>query len=272
MTRSPVIGLLTDFGMRDWYVAAMKAVILSRCPQAQLIDVTHDIPPQDVVAGAFVLAGAVPWFPRGAVVVAVVDPGVGGPRGLVAAEMDGRYLLGPDNGLLTLSLAHAARTRVVRLTRAQYWLPAVSRTFQGRDILAPIAARLAGGFALSRLGVRVSRLKPLDLPEIRRGDRSDTGQIVHIDAFGNLITNLPGSLLAGGRSTLRYRGGRVRVVGTYGEGSPGEMVGLIGSLGLIELAVRNGSAAHTVAGSRGDRVSVQVSGRTRSGVRRVRRR
>ena len=261
MPHPPVIGLLTDFGRRDWYVATMKTVIVSRCPTAQLIDLTHEIPPQDIVMGAFILAGALPWFPRGAVVVAVVDPGVGSRRALLAATVDGRYLLGPDNGLLALSLERARERRVVRLTRSRYWLPKISGTFHGRDILAPVAAHLARGTALSQLGVRVQRWRSLELPTIQQRGRARYGNVVHIDGFGNLVTNLPGELLARGRVTVRYRNRAVRVVSSYDEGRGGELVALVGSLGLIELALRRDSAAKRCAGARGDRVALATKAR-----------
>lgn len=271
MSSPPVIGLLTDFHTRDWYVAAMKAVILSRCPSAHLIDITHDIPPQDIVSGAFVLAAAVPWFPRGSVVVAVVDPGVGSERALLAAEQDGRFLIGPDNGLLALSLArpfHASpRTfrrrargaRIVRLVPSRVWLAQRSHTFHGRDILAPVAAELARGGALSALGRPAPRIQPLTLPAVRRRGRSGLGQIVYVDTFGNLITNLPGSWLRHRRATLVCRRRVARVVEAYHQGRLGELIALVGSLGLVELAVRDGSAASRMGASRGDGVILTAS-------------
>lgn len=256
----PVVALLTDFGTRDWYVAALRGVILSRCPRARLIDITHEISPQDVVAGAFTLAAAAPWFPRGTVFLAVVDPGVGSARALLAARADGRYFVGPDNGLLAPVLARATPRAVVRLTNRRYWLRNVSRTFQGRDILAPVAAYLAAGGSLARLGVPLARLAPLEVPTPQRGGRRLCGCIIHIDGFGNLITNLPASALAsrGRRAnpTVRYRRRLVRVVSSYGEGRARELIALANSQGLIELAVREGSAARTSHAKRGDRVDL----------------
>ena len=143
--RPPLIALLTDFGTRDWYVATLKAVLLSRCPTARLVDITHEIPPQDTVAGAFTLAAAAPWFPRGTVFLAVVDPGVGSRRAIVAVRADSYYFVGPDNGLLAHSVQHAKRLTVIRLTNREHWLTPVSATFQGRDMMAPVAAYLASG-------------------------------------------------------------------------------------------------------------------------------
>jgi S-adenosylmethionine hydrolase len=259
--RAPLIALLTDFGTRDWYAAVLKAVLLSRCPEARLIDITHDIPPQDTVAGAFILAAAMPWFPPGTVFLAVVDPGVGSDRVLVAAKADGRYFVGPDNGLLTLSLQRATRVTAVRLTNSRYWHTPVSATFQGRDIMAPVAAHLASGGSLARVGQTLPRLTPLSLPAVRQVGSTLKGHVVHIDAFGNLITNLPASSLAplsGSRGVaVRYKRRAVRVVSSYAAGGPSELVAVAGSVGLVELALCRGSAAWTFNAARGDEVEVR---------------
>lgn len=264
MTR-PVIGLLTDFGTRDWYVGALKAVILSRCPRAQLIDITHEIPPQDLLAGALTLAAVALWFPPRSVILAVVDPGVGTDRAILAARMDGRYLVGPDNGLLALSLAQARRVSVTRVANRRYWLSVVSQTFQARDIMAPVAAALASGQSLSRLGPAMRQVTPLALPAVQATGRALRGSVVHVDAFGNLITNLPATVLTarrGGESpTLQYQHRRVRVVSSYAAGRPRELVAIAGSLGFVELAVRDGSAARTCRAARGDAVRVLLGRR-----------
>lgn len=258
---SRIIALLTDFGMRDWYVAALKGVILTRAPGVRIVDITHEIPPQDVVSGAFILAAAVPWFPAGTVFVAVVDPGVGSRRALLAAQADGRYFVGPDNGLLAMSLERAKRRTVVRLTNRRYWLKAVSRTFHGRDIFAPVAAHLARGGSLARLGPPCRAITPLSLPAVRRVGRTLRGAVVHIDAFGNLVTNLVAAEwvppAVRGRVALRYRGRRVPVVSSYADGRPNQPIAVIGSLGLIELAVRERSAARLLGAARGDAVVLQ---------------
>lgn len=260
-TSDRVIALLTDFGLRDWYVASMKGIIVSRAPSARLVDITHEIPPQDVVAGALTLAAAAPWFPRGSVFVVVVDPGVGSDRALLAVRADGRYFLGPDNGVLTMSLAQATQVKAVRLTNRRYWLPQVTRTFHGRDILAPVAAFLARGGLLERLGPPAARLTRLALPQLRRTGRGVEGHILHIDGFGNLITNIPQDLLggreAGAHPVLRYQGRTVRVVSSYADGRAHELIALVGSLGLVELAIREGSAAWTVNAKRGDAVELR---------------
>ncbi len=252
------IALLTDFGTRDWYVAALKGVILSRAPGVRVIDITHEIPPQDIQAGAFTLAAAARWFPVGTIFVAVVDPGVGGRRALLGAQADGRYFLGPDNGLLAPSLEQAKRLTVIRLTNRRYWLPQVSATFHGRDILAPVAAHLARGGSLRPLGQPAPRYATGGWTSVRRHGQRVEGRIRHIDRFGNLITTLPGTVLAragpGVPRGVRYRGHRARVVSSYVDGRPGELVAVVGSLGLVELAVREGSAAKRCRARRGERV------------------
>ncbi|MBI3324421.1 MAG: SAM-dependent chlorinase/fluorinase [Candidatus Omnitrophica bacterium] len=242
--RVPLIALLTDFGTREWYVACLKAVILSRCPTAALIDITHEIPPQNIAAAALTLSAAAPWFPPSTIFVCVVDPGVGTARPLLAAHADGRYYIGPDNGTLGLVLEQARTRRLVRLTVRRFWLPERSRTFHGRDIMAPVAAGLARGLALERLGPCVREFQPAPIPAPQRSGRAVHGSVVHIDRFGNAITNLPSTLLTDA-DRVRIRIGRRqgRVVSSYGEGQADELIALAGSVGLIELAVRDGSAA-----------------------------
>ena len=254
-----LIALLTDFGTRDWYVAAMKAVILSRCPSARLIDITHEVPPQDIIAGAFTISAAAPWFPRGTIFVAVVDPDVGSHRALLAARADGCYFLGPDNGLLALSLERARQLTIVRLKRHRSWLRDLSHTFHARDILAPVAAYLACGGSFTQLGVAMTRLAPLPLPRVQRDGRRLIGHIVHVDRFGNLITNLPGEVFTprvGAHAILRYKGRRVRMVSSYAAGRPHELIAIVGSLRLVELAVKGGSAALAFNARRGECVTL----------------
>lgn len=250
-----MIALLTDFGRADWYVACMKAIILSRCPTARLVDITHEVPPQDITAGAFILAAAAPWFPPQTVFACVVDPGVGTRRALIAARTDRHILVGPDNGLLSLVLQRAKRRSLVRLTEARYWLPTISQTFQGRDIIAPVAAHLACHRPLARLGVSTTAYQTLELPPPQRRGKVLEGRILHIDAFGNLITNFPTHSTTNGSSRrFRYRGARVRLASSYQEGRPGELIALAGSMGYMEFAIRNGSAATRYRAKRGDRV------------------
>jgi len=256
MRRPPVIALISDFGYRDWYVGVMKAVLLSRCPYATLVDLTHEIPPQDVAAAALVLASALPWLPKQAVALAVVDPGVGTERALIAAEADGRFLVGPDNGLLALALDRSRRKKVVRLTQKPYWQKSISATFHGRDILAPAAALLAAGRSLVSLGPVQRRIRPLSGFEGIRGNRPGGGRVVYVDHFGNCITDLEAGMLKAGER-LRVGRRRVRVVKAYAEGRKGEAIALVGSAGLVELAVNQGSAAKRLGIARGAAVTIE---------------
>lgn len=256
--RTPLIGLLTDFGTRDWYVASLKGVIAALCPRARVIDITHEIPPQDVTAGAWNIAAAAPWFPPRTIFACVVDPGVGTARPLLAAQADEQFFIGPDNGLLSLVLARAGRRKVIRLTNPVYWLKEINQTFHGRDIIAPVAAHLARGVGLGSLGVPATRYQPLPLPVLRQTARRLIGQIVYIDTFGNLITNLPvGVLGSSRRGTVRYRRAPVRMVSSYADGRSGDLIAVPGSLGYVELAVRNGSAAARCQAKRGDQVELR---------------
>ena len=225
-------------------------------PRAQLLDITHDIPPQDLVAGAWTLAEAVRWLPPQTIVVAVVDPGVGTSRHLLAARADQHWVIGPDNGLLALVLDRASRRSIVRLENRRGWLPTVSGTFHGRDIMAPVAARLALGRSLAWFGPSVTTYERLAWPvPIHRANRIE-GRVMILDHFGNAITNLPGAMVRRPRQRLFVHRKRVRVVSSYEEGLPGELIAMIGSSGLLECAVRNGSAAALHQIQRGDRVSI----------------
>ena len=258
----PVIALLTDFGTRDWYVAQMKGVLLSRAPSAQLIDITHEISPHDILGGAFALAAALPWLPRGTVALAVVDPGVGTSRALLAAAIDDRFVVGPDNGLLSLVLARARRKTMVRLANPHVPRRRVSRTFHGRDWLAPAAAYLAAGGSLRRLGPTVRTVHELSLPAVVAQGRGVRGAVLHIDHFGNLITNLEAARWRRdrrGSGMIRYRGRSAAVVSSYADAPPGVLVALVGSLGFWELAVRDASAAQRFHAKRGDAVTLARS-------------
>lgn len=251
-----LIVLLSDFGTRDWYVPVLKGVILSRAPAVRLVDLTHEIPPQDILAGAFTLAATAPWFPKGAVFLCVVDPSVGSRRVLLAARADGQFFVGPDNGLLGLTLERATQATIVQLTQRRFWLTPISRTFHGRDILAPVAAHLATGGRLAALGRSVRQTAPLLLPRVQQRDRTVTGEIVHIDAFGNLITNLDAARWLSRRGSLRFHRRHVPWVSSYSEGEPEQLIALVNALGLVELAIREGSAAWSVNAKRGDKVEL----------------
>lgn len=257
----PIITLTTDFGGGSPYVAAMKGVILSLNPAATLVDITHQAPPQDIRYAAVVLEDVSDRFPAGTVHVAVVDPGVGTDRALVFAQIGRQCYLAPDNGLLSRLARRTPPAKLVRLTEAEYWLHPVSATFHGRDILAPVAARLSLGLDPDHLGVPLERLVMLDWPEVHRGPDRIEGEVLLVDSFGNLITDIVADMLPEPAKwpQLRIfcRGHLVSGLSrTYGNSPPGSLVALVGSSGRLELAIVGGSAATALQAERGERVRV----------------
>ena len=234
-----IITLLTDFGLRDAYVGVMKGVILGIAPGASLVDLTHGVPPQDVRAGAFLLMTAFHFFPRGTIHVAVVDPGVGTERKIVAATAAGHAFVGPDNGVLRWAIQRAGGPdAAVSIEAPEYRLPHVSHTFHGRDVIAPAAAHLAAGAALEALGPPMAELAGAPFPSPKRVGADLVGEVVYVDHFGNCVTNLPPEAGA-----VEVRGTQLRRHRTYAEGAAGEPLALVGSAGFLEIAVPGGSAA-----------------------------
>jgi S-adenosylmethionine hydrolase len=249
----PIVTLLTDFGTADGYVAEIKGVLLSQAPDVALVDVTHDVPAHDVESARLAVARYWRRFPRGTVHLAVVDPGVGGARAALAVESDGRFLLGPDNGVLSPALL-AAGAQAVRLPVP----PRASATFHGRDVFAPAAARLALGGALADHGA------PMDDPVVRRTpearrlpDGGVEGVVIAIDRFGNAITNL----LTLGAGAIEVDGRALPLRRVYEDVEPGAPLALVGSNGLVEIAVREGSAAERLGIRRGARVVLRPAPR-----------
>jgi len=258
-----VVALLTDFGLRDHYVGTMKGVALSICPDVALVDITHDIPPQDVQAAALELAACWRYFPPGTVFLVVVDPGVGSARRAIAAEAGEFRFVAPDNGVLSLVFDETAPRRAVELTERRYARATLSRTFEGRDRFAPAAAWLAKGVELSALGRRAGELERLQIPGATLGIDGLTGEVLRVDRFGNLITNIDRKTFehfASAGATLEISIGSrsvPRLVSTYGEASPGEACALFGSTEHLEVAVTGGSAARTLDLGRGAPVRVR---------------
>jgi len=250
----PVIALLTDFGLRDHYVGTMKGVMLGICPDAALVDISHEIPPQDVAAGAMELAASYRFFPAGTVFLCVVDPGVGSGRRPLAAAADGYLFVAPDNGLLSLVLGDAAA--IVELTNEAFRLPLVSRTFEGRDRFAPVAAWLARGTALTDFGPVVQSITRLSLPRPRVSSSEIHGEVVRVDRFGNLITNIDAQAIAAFAvpSALNVTigsGPALSLVMTYADVEEGTLCALVGGSGYLEVACRGGSASDRLALGRG---------------------
>lgn len=243
-----LITLLSDFGTRDAYVASMKGVILALNPEAVLLDLSHEIPPQDIRAGALVLATASPYFPPGTVHLAVIDPGVGGSRRGLAARCRGQFWVGPDNGLFHPVFTQAEDLTIVSLENPAYFRPQVAATFHGRDIFAPVAAHLSLGVDLAQMGPAIRDPATLHLPVPEFTPQVVRGEIIYVDRFGNLVSNLDGAALQVwlGPAAIHLEVGPVtirRLVRTYADAGPGEFLALIGSHGYLEIACSQGDAA-----------------------------
>jgi S-adenosylmethionine hydrolase len=261
-----IITLTTDFGVCESYVAQMKGVILGINPQVRLVDVTHAIGPQDVAQGARVVEEIASVYPAGSIHVAVVDPGVGSERALLAAAAAGQRFLAPDNGLLSPLFQRFVPQRVHRLANEHYWRKPVSATFHGRDILAPVAAHWSLGVELAEFGPAVDIASLVTLPSegVRRIGRTLLGRVETIDTFGNLITNVRDTdLSSGDRTCLTILVEKHRIVGLsrcYSDKPPGSTLALIGSSGLLEIAVNGGNAARQLGTVPGAEVRIECSG------------
>jgi S-adenosyl-L-methionine hydrolase (adenosine-forming) len=261
-----VISLLTDFGTDDAYGGIMKGVILTIAPKAQLIDITHQISPQNLIQAAYQIHSAYRYFPKGTVHVIVVDPGVGSQRSILAVAADEHFFLAPDNGVLTLIIEKSPICRVVKVENELFFLTPVSNTFHGRDIFAPVAARISLGTDIAKLGsnfspaevVRLSLPKPIPI-----GKGKFAGTIIDIDRFGNLITNIDEVMI---RSLLSQSSGNIVVhikghiiaglSGSYADASPGTPLAILGSRGYLEISVNRGNAKRHFDAIFGDFVEI----------------
>lgn len=245
----PLITLLTDFGTQDAYVGILKGVIAQICPEAQMIDLTHEIPPQDLSAARFNLLNACPYFPLGTLHLAIVDPGVGTARRGIAIQTNTAFLVGPDNGIFSGVIQRNPPIMAVALTEPAYWrTPSISATFHGRDVFAPVAAHLAKGVPIQALGEAVDprSLVRLDIPDaIREGDRVQ-GRVQYCDRFGNLITNLVPEDLPSAPWQVQIGDHTLSSARTYGEAPLGQPLALIGSHGWLEIAINGGNAQKTL--------------------------
>jgi S-adenosyl-L-methionine hydrolase (adenosine-forming) len=247
----PIITLTTDFGLGSPYVAQMKGVILSIFRDLDLLNITHAIGPQNVREGAIVLADVTPRFPAGTIHVAVIDPGVGTARRIVYVEASEQRYLVPDNGLLSFLTQHQRPRRMIALEDPQFWLLQPSNTFHGRDIFAPVAAHLARGLDPAQLGSVTEAIVMLDWPKPQVTSSRVAGEVLYVDSFGNLITNVPstaiGSLGAADTLVVECGGQTIRgIIATYGAALPGELVALIDSQNRLEVAIVNGNAARAL--------------------------
>ena len=256
-----IITLTTDFGPSSPYVAAMKGVILSINPAVTIVDLTHAVPPQDVRQGALVLDETARWFPDDTLHVAVVDPGVGTRRQIIYVKIGRQTFLGPDNGLFSRLALSTSPTTIIAVTQSAHWLPTVSKTFHGRDIMAPVAARLSLGLEPERLGPIIDQLVMLPWPEVGVSERKIAGRVQSVDSFGNLITDINETTLANvprGESTIitcdehETHG----IFGTYADQPEMTLIALVGSSGNLELAIVGENAAMMLGVKAGTSVTV----------------
>jgi S-adenosylmethionine hydrolase len=257
----PIVALLTDFGSRDHYVGAMKGAVLTVCPDVTLVDVSHEVPPHDILAGALELAASYKYFPPGTIFLVVVDPGVGHARAGLAAEAGDFRFIAPDNGVLTSVLQEQPPRRIVTLTERRYARPTISRTFEGRDRFAPAAGWLAKGADLAALGRVTHDFQKLEIPLPAATDGKLAGQVMRVDRFGNLVTNLDRRSVERAREhgalIIRVADRDVtHLVATYAEAHTGELCALFGGTDVLEIAVNAGSAFEMLGVGRGTPVEV----------------
>ena len=268
----PTIVMMTDFGLQDIYVGIMKGVIKRICPDVEIIDLTHEIPPQNVAAGAWALKNSVSFFEKGTIFLSIVDPDVGSNRFPLAVQAGDYTFVSPDNGLLTHVLRDFPLKQAVSIENRQYALEKISATFHGRDIFSPAAAHLANGVALEALGSPISNLATLDVPEVTTTSNSMSGAIVHIDHFGNVITNLGAfgwvgmheletshipHLLNAPKLTVMVGTHHINgIVRAYYEVPEGHLLAQIDSTGVLEVAIYRGNAAQHIGAMVGDVVTI----------------
>ncbi len=259
----PLVALLTDFGLADPYVGAMKGAILSVCPDATLVDLVHELPVHDVLAGALALEAAHAFFPSGTVFVAVVDPGVGSARRGLAIATGGWTFVGPDNGIFTLVLGTDARVHA--LENAEFFRKPVSAVFHGRDVFGPVAGHLALGRGLEEMGPTVLEAVRLDFPTPRRDGAAWQGEVLYVDRFGNLVTSLTAAEVAslpGADLRVCFGPHVFPVVATYSDRSEGMLLALLGSGGRLEVAMNRGNAARALEATRGTVVRLELAPRS----------
>jgi len=255
-----LITLTTDFGSDDSYVGIMKGVIYGINPQATVVDLTHGIPPQDIVAGALTLRHSIPYFPAGTIHVAVVDPGVGSARRPVLIEAGGNFFIGPDNGIWSLALAEVAMVRAIHLSNSEFHRKPTSATFHGRDIFAPVGAHLSLGLPVEKLGEPIDALVRLEIPAVERHADHLSGAVIYVDRFGNLFTNIREHDLKGlPTDGLTVNLGAVSIRGikeSYASAADVTLTTVINSWGCLEIAAYKDSAQRIIGGKVGDKVDV----------------
>jgi S-adenosylmethionine hydrolase len=261
----PIISLTTDFGLRDPYVAEMKAIILRICAEARIVDISHEISKYDVRMGAFALACAAPYFPEGTFHVGVVDPGVGTERQPIIIQTPKGYYIGPDNGILALAARNDGGPESIhKIANPKLILPQVSSTFHGRDIFAPAAAHLANATSPAEFGPKISKINKPAFAEVAREREALVGEVIHTDEFGNIITNLQPKDIQITRTQptinikIKNMQLSLKLCKTYGEVPQHKPLALIGSHNLLEISLNQDNAAKTYKTKTGDRIIVQL--------------
>jgi len=255
-----VITLTTDFGLQDYYVSAMKAVMLGISPDVRLVDISHEIPSQDIMAGSWVLKNSAMLFPPETVHLVVVDPGVGTDRNAIALQIEDQYFIGPDNGIFSL-LTQEQDFKAIRLSNPEYWRTERSSTFHGRDIFAPAAAHISRGVPLEKLGEPLDDLVTYRWTVPISDKDGIEGMVIHIDKFGNLITNITKSLIedvVGEKGIKIYVGNTIldEIASTFGTVAEGEPVAYIGSSGMLEIGINKGNAGEMLGVQKGAQISL----------------
>jgi S-adenosylmethionine hydrolase len=260
-----IITLTTDFGLKDPYAAEMKATILGICPNAAIVDITHEIEKFSIRMGAYVLASAVPYFPKGTIHVAVVDPGVGTRRRPILIQTQQGFFIGPDNGLLILAAEHQGITGTRKITNPRLMLPRVSSTFHGRDVFAPAAAHLANGVHPTEFGSEIRDAVEPEFTKVTRRKDVLVGEVLHVDNFGNIITNISEKEIAQLRTKdvvsvkLPNQKLKLKLRKAYGEVKPQEPLALIGSHNYLEIAINQGNAAAEFETKPGNKIKLSLA-------------
>jgi len=258
----PIVTLTTDFGLRDPYVAEMKAVILSISPNATLVDITHEIEKFNVRMGAYVLASASPYFPKGTIHVAVVDPSVGTKRRPLLIQTEQSFLIGRDDGVLSVAARNQGIEHIYEITNYKFIMPKISNTFHGRDIFAPVAAYLANETKPTEFGPEIQKIVTPRFGEIVRKKNMLVGEVLHIDSFGNIITNLGTQELKSMKTeavvNIKLRKVRLKLkfLKAYGEAKPQEPLAIVGSHNFLEITINQGNAAEHFKARIGDKVAI----------------
>ena len=261
--RKSIITLLTDFGIKDHYVASLKGVILGINPHCTLVDISHQVSPQDIREGAFILANTYSFFPRGTIHLSVVDPEVGSSRKPILIVTKDYFFVGPDNGLFTLAASREQVSQVVALTNKKFFLPSVSATFHGRDLFAPVAGHLSLGVKPGAFGSELDSWMELNFGKAKIKEKGLVGEILHIDGFGNLISNIRKQEFSDftGDQPFVIKVGTKTIHGLkrrYSDGSRNELIALFGSGGFLEISVREGSAQKILKAKRGDPIQIST--------------